>query len=225
MEQKEDFTKGKLYAFCTKLYQLIVIYFCFLISISPTLLLLLFLERSIQNSLLWGLAIVPVGPALAATFATMLLLQDGKLISPFRDYWQKYVINLKDSLKLWIIYTIAIVILFVDIFYFNQSTYNFFSWFMIFLIIVSTIVVIIAMIITIKYSFSTKNILKITSYYCLTKISIPLKILSYIIIFLAIMVLFSETFAFIGISYLIWVCLKTVNPILVAIENEFVQSK
>jgi len=224
MEQKRDFTEGKLYVISTKVYQLIMVFICLLMACSPSLFLLLFLERSIRYIWLFAVSVFPLGPGVAAGFSTMLLILEGEINSPFRDYWKKYFINFKDSSKLWILYIFSMMVCLIDINYLNGTEFNSLSWLLLLIMIVLSNIIIFALIISVKFSFRTKDILKLSMYYNVTQFPIALKILSYLTIMLGIMAVISDVLIFFGGIYLMWVCLKAIQPVFKDVEQNFVDN-
>ncbi len=76
------------------------------LAASPTIVLLLLLDRSWSNVLLAALAAIPVGPALSAALYTMRdrdsLGRDADAeLAPARSFWRGYRLGFADVLRVW----------------------------------------------------------------------------------------------------------------------------
>lgn len=72
----------------------------------------------VENVLIYSLALIPTGPALAALFFSMGVLVRQKSLVPLKDFFRGYKDNLKVSLVFWVIQLTLSVIVLVDAFYF-----------------------------------------------------------------------------------------------------------
>ena len=72
----------------------------------------------VENVLIYSLALIPTGPALAALFFSMGILVRQKSLAPVKDFFRGYKDNLKVSIVFWVIQLTLSVIVLVDAFYF-----------------------------------------------------------------------------------------------------------
>lgn len=72
----------------------------------------------VENVLIYSLALIPTGPALAALFFSMGILVRQKSLAPVKDFFRGYKDSLKISLFFWTIQLSLSVIVLVDAFYF-----------------------------------------------------------------------------------------------------------
>ncbi len=77
----------------------------------------LFVELTLDNILLFYLALLPAGPAFAALFASMGKLVREKEISPTKDFWTYYKKNFMIGTKYWLLKWTILVILLLDLRY------------------------------------------------------------------------------------------------------------
>lgn len=108
-----------IYNVINYVYAFLVTNFYFFLANSVFVFAFYFVEFTIENILLFYIALLPFGPSVTALLATMDKLVKDKIIQPTKDYWHFYRSNFKVTMKYWLIQWSVITILIVDIHYGN----------------------------------------------------------------------------------------------------------
>ncbi|MDE1548929.1 YesL family protein [Jeotgalibaca caeni] len=177
MSEKPDFEKRKMFVWSNYVYWLMVTNVQFLIAIIPTLLLFIFVTPAIENLILYVLLLLPVGPALGALIASMIQILEKKDLTPMKDFWRYYRNNWWDSFRLWGLFVGVEAILIVDILFNNELfgiQTSFFSFFFLLLFFLVALVLIPTFLISIKFKFTFKDLLKLGMFYTLTRIKLTI---------------------------------------------------
>lgn len=106
-----------LYDTLNHVYYLLGINICFILSNLLFIIALLIVKLEFHNTFIFIISLIPTGPSITALFSvTGKFIREGD-ISPFKDYFKSYKLNFKESMKIWIIQLLLIVIIVIDIRY------------------------------------------------------------------------------------------------------------
>ncbi|WP_054859849.1 DUF624 domain-containing protein [Gracilibacillus sp. JCM 18860] len=106
-----------LYVALQYIYYFLMTNIYFMLANILFLVIFLFVELTLDNILLFYLALLPAGPAFAALFASMGKLVREKEISPTKDFWSYYKKNFMIGTKYWLLKWTILVILLLDLRY------------------------------------------------------------------------------------------------------------
>lgn len=113
-------TERPLYIAIQYFYYFLITNIHFMLANILFLFAFVFVEMSVQNIILFYIALLPTGPSLAALYATMGKMIRERDLSPTKDFWSYYKDNFGISTKYWFIQWTIMTILIVDIYYANQ---------------------------------------------------------------------------------------------------------
>ncbi|GAA0285979.1 putative membrane protein YesL [Gracilibacillus halotolerans] len=152
-----------LYVFAQYIYYFIIANLQFLLANLLFIIALLFFEWTLDNILVFYIALLPAGPSLCALYAMMGKLIRTKDIRPFMDFWKYYRQLFKISFTYWFIQWTVIVILLVDIRYtnLNMSVLSPALWV---LLIFSLFIMLYAIPILTRFEVRLKNLLIVSVY-------------------------------------------------------------
>lgn len=152
-----------LYIFAQYIYYFIIANLQFLLANLLFIIALLFFEWTLDNILVFYIALLPAGPSLCALYAMMGKLIRTKDIRPFMDFWKYYRQLFKISFTYWFIQWTVIVILLVDIRYtnLNMSVLSPALWV---LLIFSLFIMLYAIPILTRFEVRLKNLLIVSVY-------------------------------------------------------------
>lgn len=152
-----------LYIFAQYIYYFIIANLQFLLANLLFIIALLFFEWTLDNILVFYIALLPAGPSLCALYAMMGKLIRTKDIRPFMDFWKYYRQLFKISFTYWFIQWTVIVILLVDIRYtnLNMSVLSPALWV---LLIFSLFIMLYAIPILTRFEVKLKNLLIVSVY-------------------------------------------------------------
>ncbi|MBM7541596.1 DUF624 domain-containing protein [Amphibacillus cookii] len=152
-----------LYRMVNYIYAFFVTNFHFMLLMSPFVIIFYLAEFTIQNILLYYLALIPFGPGFAALLKTMDKLVNEKIIEPTKDFWRFFSQNFKLSFKYWFIQWTIIVILIIDIHYANLHMPMLAPIFLIFMAACLVLMCYTFPILT-KFEVKLKNLLVVSTY-------------------------------------------------------------
>ncbi len=155
---------------------------CFLLAILPTSVLSILIIPSISNIFLYGLFLLPVGPAWVALLANVGFIQRDNYDHVFKGFWKRYKSNFVDSLKLTLIYIILIAIFLLDMEYIKNSRYSWIVWLFLLFCLFFTVLFVFSFSIAARFKFNAKSFLLLSISYLLTDWITTLKFISYIIL-------------------------------------------
>lgn len=75
---------------------------------------------SISNIIIFAASLIPAGASITSLFYTMGKLNRDKTISPFKDFFNSYKVNFRQSTQYWGLFLVVSVILIVDILFVLQ---------------------------------------------------------------------------------------------------------
>lgn len=185
-EYNDTFGDGRLY----KGMQVISWFFLVTIAFNLSQLLLfavfLFVEPSLTNIVWYLIGIIPVGPALAALYASCIyVIEYGDYSDPLKQYFRLMKKNFLDSLKIWLPFLVIIYLFSVNINYYMNFPTMFgprFSWVFIIFSLVLLLYLNILLMISTKYRFTYKSLLKLAFYYLFSRIAHTTGTLFYVFI-------------------------------------------
>lgn len=152
-----------LYVMVQYVYYFLIVNLQFLIANILFILSLLLFEWTLENILIFYIALLPAGPSLASLYATMGKLIRTKDVRPFVDFWLYYKKLFRIGITYWAIQWTVIVILLVDIRYTNihMSTLSPALWI---LLIFSLFIMLYAIPILTRFEVKLKNLLLVSIY-------------------------------------------------------------
>lgn len=222
MGNQHEFTDGKMYKISARVYELLLLQLGFIITSSPLIFAFLFLEKVIDNVLLWGLFAIVLGPSLSAVVAA-LLTDHREEYAPLVLYFKKYRANFLDALKVTVPVVAIAVVLIVDIAWQIQTAYNFLAWFFLLALFLLGVYAIFAGVINVKFAFRLRDLLRLSAYYMFTQLKLTLKIASYLIITLALMYFVTDFLLILFTVVLIYLITQDFLPVLNDIQTKFVK--
>jgi len=223
-----DYNQGGFFRFSNYVYWLLILNILFVITNIILFAALIALIPTISNAILYYLAFIPTGPALAALFHSLSVLARKKDVSPVQTFFTAYKENFKDSLKVWIPIITVFFILLIDIQYFNQQP-TFFNQILngVFLVAIFLLVIfsIYVLAITTHYTFRLRDIYRLSGYYLLTWIKRTTGNIG--ILFLTVVLMFfTSDFIIIFICSLVaWLLMLNTKPIIQDVKLRFVKSE
>ncbi|SFL52059.1 Uncharacterized membrane protein YesL [Gracilibacillus orientalis] len=113
-------TERPLYIAIQYFYYFLVTNIHFMLANLLFLLAFVFVEMSVQNIILFYIALLPAGPSFAALYATMGKMIRKRDLSPTKDFWKYYKNNFGIATKYWLIQWTIMSILIVDMHYASQ---------------------------------------------------------------------------------------------------------
>jgi Predicted integral membrane protein len=185
MARKREFGEGPIYTITNYIYWLFMgtVYFALC-----NLLFLFVAFTPIQNNdssvlVLFVISLIPAGPAITALLSAMGKLVRDKDVNITKDYFKAYKENFKQSLQVWLMLIAVLCILFVDITFFNKKAYGlFFVPFMYAAGIIALLMSFYAFPLISRFYLRTRDVIRLSFYYAITKIKVTLMNISVIIL-------------------------------------------
>jgi len=119
MKNKRDLLNNKFYSTIVHIFNFFITNLWFLLFISPFVFYILYFENISKPVVL--ILSITIGPSITTLFSVMgKLLREGE-ISPTRDFFHYYKLNLLQGLLVGIILNILICIIYFDIIYFSSN--------------------------------------------------------------------------------------------------------
>lgn len=185
MAQKREFGEGPIYTIFNYLWWFCLGNFYFLLCSIPLILTIIAFNSSLLTDGLIFLSISMVfeGPAATALCSVMGKLEREKDVDITKDYFKAYKLNFVQSIMFSTIQSLLIFILITDIKFFKLSPKGslFIPFFIIMLLIILLVNSFIFPIIS-RFYLKSKDVLKLSIYYCFTKFKVTLYNLSIIVI-------------------------------------------
>ncbi|MGP4041446.1 YesL family protein [Gracilibacillus sp. D59] len=110
-------TERPLYIAVQYFYYFLITNIHFMLANVLFLLAFVFVEMSVQNIILFYIALLPAGPSWAALYASMGKMIRERDLSPTKDFWKYYKNNFRIATKYWLIQWTIMTILIVDMYY------------------------------------------------------------------------------------------------------------
>ncbi|KAB8130995.1 DUF624 domain-containing protein [Gracilibacillus oryzae] len=152
-----------LYTAIQYIYQFMMINIYFMCANILFILAFIFFELTLANMIIFYVALLPAGPALAAIFATMGKLTREKEISPTKDFWLYYKKNFGISMKYWLVKWTILAMLLVDLRYANINM-KWLTPILIILIIIFLFIMLYAFPILTRFEVKFKNLWIVSIY-------------------------------------------------------------
>ncbi|GAA5417225.1 hypothetical protein Pryu01_02288 [Paraliobacillus ryukyuensis] len=152
-----------IYTIVNYIYAFLTTNFYFLLANSLFIIVFFLADFTIQNILLYYVALLPFGPAIAALFGVMGKLVRDKVTQPTKDYWYYYRKNFKIAMKYWLIQATIFLILIIDIYY-AQLFISFLAPLFFIFLIVSGFIMLYAFPILTKFEVKLKNLFFVSFY-------------------------------------------------------------
>ncbi|MGL5328811.1 MAG: DUF624 domain-containing protein [Peptostreptococcaceae bacterium] len=99
------------------IYYFVVVNTCFILSNLLFIIAISIVKLEFQNTIIFMLALIPTGPSITALFSVVGKFIREKNIRPCKDYFDAYKLNFKESMKVWSIQLVIILIMVIDIRY------------------------------------------------------------------------------------------------------------
>lgn len=130
------------------------------------------------------LCLLPIGPSLTALFSIMGKLVREKDINITRDFFIAYKLNFLQSLLIWTVELISLIIVLLDIRYFITVRINpVFTIIMLFIFVIILSIGLYAFPLLSRFELTSRNILKLSSYLTIQNVHITLANLSCFVVF------------------------------------------
>ncbi|MDC3416902.1 YesL family protein [Aquibacillus salsiterrae] len=228
MDNGKQFGEGILSVISNNIYWLALINVYFVACNILFLFFFLTLIPSFSNTVIYFLALIPTGPAVAALFYTLGKLIREKEVSPTKDFFYGYRLNFRDSLKVWLPMLLVIFILVVDIQYFNvePTTRNqvLAGIFLVVLILLATILNYVFLI-SANFKFRVRDIYRLSMYYSFTRIKITTGNIGIIVMTLFFMFIISDFMILFVASVVGYFLVLNSRAILEDIKENFVKQE
>lgn len=173
MDEKNQFGQGILYTFTNYVYAFLLTNIYFVLTNGLFIFFFMTLEPSFSNILLYFLALIPTGPAVAALYYSMEKLVRTKELSPTHDFFYGFKKNVKDILSIWFPILLVYFILIVDLQYLRQTPTELnqiLSIVIFVLIVLWTMLILNAVAISSRFKFRMRDIWKLSVYYSFMKV-------------------------------------------------------
>ncbi|WP_299090501.1 DUF624 domain-containing protein [uncultured Metabacillus sp.] len=226
MEERKEFGQGILFIATNYIYWLLVTNLYFILTNSLFIFFFMTLKPSFSNIIVYFLALIPTGPALAALCYSMEKLVRTKELSPTRDFFYGYRKNIKDTFSVWLPILIVYFILLVDLQYLRQSaseTSQILSIVIFILTIVWTMLCLNILIINSRYKFRVRDVFKLSVYYSFMKFkqTIGNLLILFIVAFLTVMT--TDFFIVFTASIIAFLMMLNMKEMLEDIERNFLK--
>lgn len=225
MKGKKEFGDGILYTISNYIYLFIVLNFNFIFSNLPFIIFIMFLKPVFENVILYFLGILFLGPSFSALLSCIIKYIEKDEINPTKDYWYYYKSNYKDSLCFWVPFCFLLLILSIDIKYFQLSSFKYkmlFNFFFLFLMTALYVLIININIINVKFKFRKIDVIRLGIYYSLYKFKTSIcNIILLISAIIAMNVISNFLILFVS-SLICYFIVKNTYPIIENISKRFI---
>ena len=172
MNRPDSYLDRPLYRWTDRVYRLMVLTTCFLLTAWPGLVALLLLTPTISNAVLYAVAALPAGPGIAAALYAARKLVDGDDGSTWSAFWRGYGQNWRDALKVWAPVVVVATIVAVDLAWLasQQSAWTAMASTMVpLLAVLASPFVMNALVLVSWFSFRTRDAARLSGYYTFMK--------------------------------------------------------
>ena len=222
MQSKNNFIDSRFSTIMNYVFNFSMSSVYFILCNSLLIIGMLFFSFSYENSILFFILLLPMGPSITAMFFVMNKLIKHKDIDVTKDFFKSYKTNFKQSILIWIIELIIISILLFDLYIFSliQSTLSSFGIAFVFGSILFTfLLTFYSFSILSMFKITIKNLLKISFISIFKHLQTTLCIIS--LTFLSSVLLLRWPFEVIILSGLIaYILMFTFKPVILNIEND-----
>lgn len=222
-----DFQAGGFYRFSNYVYSLLILNFLFIITNILCFAALILLIPTISNAILYYIAFIPAGPAIAALFHSLSILGRHKEITPIKTFFSAYKDNFTDVLKVWIPIITLFFILIIDIQYFNQNPTVFnqvLNGIFLVALILLVLFTIYVLIITTHYEFRIRDIYRLSVYYLFTWLKRTTGNLAILFLTIVVMFLISDFIILFTSSLVAWFIILNSKSVIQDVKFSFVKN-
>lgn len=168
-----------LYDTLNYIYYVIGLNVCFLLSNILFIVAMFTVKLEFQNTIFFIIALIPTGPSITALFSVVGKFIREKQINPFKDYIKAYKLNFSDSMRIWLVQIVLLLIVILDVRYMiiskNEILVALFKPLMFICLIVITISIYIYIILS-RFKLSMKDLIVVSVIYTFKKL--PLSMIS-----------------------------------------------
>lgn len=223
-----DFQTGGFFRFSNYVYALLILNFLFIITNILCFAALILLIPTISNAILYYIAFIPAGPAIAALLHSLSILARHKEITPINTFFSAYKDNLKDVLKVWIPIITLFFILIIDIQYFNQKPTVFnqvLNGIFLVALILLVLFTIYVLMITTHYKFRIRDIYRLSVYYLFTSLKRTTGNLAILFLTIVVMFLVSDFIIIFTSSLVAWFIILNSKSVIQDVKFSFVKNR
>ncbi|SHM98523.1 YesL family protein [Gracilibacillus kekensis] len=156
-------TEKPLYIAIQYFYHFLIVNIHFMIANLLFLVAYFLMEVTVENILVFYIALLPAGPSLVALYASMDKLIRQKDLRPTKDFWKYYRDNFAIASKYWLLQWTIMTILIIDMHYSNYYLQLFSPVFLIMLIFLLFVMLYAIPIIT-RFEVKLKNLFIVSIY-------------------------------------------------------------
>jgi hypothetical protein len=197
------FVDGRLYRTCMFVYQLLVIEACLAVALLPTAAFVVLLEPDPRNALLFAVAVIPAGPALAAGLYAVRRMEQ----SPMRDFVRGYRLSLLEVLKLWAPAALVISVVSAD-------------WLVVAALVALWLVNV--LVITARFSFRVRDTARLATYYLGAQWRCTLNVILLGAGFALVVMSTSDWVGVVLLSPALYLLARITRPLVADVEKRFV---
>lgn len=225
---QSSFSDGSFYRFSQNVYWLMIANFMFVLSNILFIAVFLLWIPTITNAILFYIASLPIGPAIAALCHSLTKFTKDKDISPMKTYLESYRKNGKEALKVWLPIITVVFILVIDIQYFQQNPtvfYQILNGIFLVVLFLMTIFTFYSFLIMTHYRFRLRDIYRLSVYYLFTWIKVSTGNLCIVFLSIALLFLTSDFIVLFLGSVLVWVLVLNSRTLLKDVKISFVKEE
>ncbi|MFC4401824.1 YesL family protein [Gracilibacillus xinjiangensis] len=159
----QPWTERPLYIAIQYVYYFLMTNIHFMIANLIFIIAFIVFELTLANMIIFYIALLPAGPAIAALCATMGKLTREKEINPAKDFWNYYKKNFLVSVKYWLLKWSILAMLLIDLQYTNAQL-KWLTPIIITLIVIFSLIMLYAFPILIRFEVKIKNLWLVSIY-------------------------------------------------------------
>ncbi|GAA2001632.1 DUF624 domain-containing protein [Microbacterium ulmi] len=202
-------------------YWYIVVEIAFALAGLPGVVGIVLLEPVPNNIPLYALCLVPILPAFSAAIAALRARRRSEALDPWRQYWRRWLANVKDVLVIGIP-ALAVLALFGFNIAFGDVAGGVFVIVAMILGAVVALWLVHALVIASLFSFRTRDTMRLAAYYLIAKPLVTLGVLSLVVIATAAAAVTSSWVLLVAGSVLAGLVLMNARAMIADIETRFV---
>lgn len=228
MSKKKEFGEGPIYTITNYIMWFFLGNFYFLLCNIPLIFIMFSFtgEFVAEYLVLLTLSALPVGPAYTALLSAMGKLVRDKDVNITRDYFKAYKTNFLQSLFIWTLQIILIIILLIDIKFFAGGAYRNIAVPIIYaLIIIILVTGIYIYSILSRFYLKTKDVIKASVYFIVGKWKITISCISVLVISFTVAYNFASIAALFIVSITCYALMFLQKDILKELEEKLNQNE
>jgi uncharacterized membrane protein YesL len=202
-------------------YWFVVVDLLLVLTTAPGAVALVLLDRDVSNLPLIGLALLPVGPALAAAvFAWREFLRERDL-SPGGHFWRGYRLSWRDALTLWVPAVAVLVVLGTNLLHAGLTA----PVRVLHVVLVAAVLLVLlrATVLTALFAFRWRDRLRLAVYYLGARPVSTLALLSVVVLAVGLVAVVSDWVLLFTASLLTFVLARGEQTVVADVEERFVQ--